>query len=78
MAYPPYIDCGALDLFVEESLDFTRRLIRGGVPVELHVYRGAPHGAPLGITGTCREAYDRDILRAWKQALAGDGTENDR
>lgn len=39
-----FIACGALDLFVEENIDYARRLIRAGVPTELHVYPGAPHG----------------------------------
>jgi triacylglycerol lipase len=41
---PTYIDCGALDLFLEENLEFARRLTRAGVPVELHIYPGAYHG----------------------------------
>jgi acetyl esterase/lipase len=66
---PTYINCGALDLFVEESLDFAKRLVRGGVPVELHIYPGAPHGAPLGTSGTFRQTYERDELAAWRKAL---------
>src|SRR5262249_39769655 len=34
---PAYIATGALDLFLEENLEYARRLIRAGVPVELHV-----------------------------------------
>jgi acetyl esterase/lipase len=68
---PTFLNCGALDLFVEESLAFTRRLIRGGVPVELHIYPGAPHGAPLGTTGQLRQSYDLDEMRSWKRALLG-------
>jgi acetyl esterase/lipase len=32
---PPYIGIGALDLFVDASLDYAKRLMHGGVPVEL-------------------------------------------
>lgn len=39
-----FISVGALDLFLEENLEFTRRLARAGVPVELHVVPGAYHG----------------------------------
>lgn len=41
---PTYIAIGALDLFLEESLEYARRLIREGIPTELHVIPGAFHG----------------------------------
>jgi acetyl esterase/lipase len=41
---PAYIMTGALDLFLEEDLDYARRLIRAGVPTELHVFPGGFHG----------------------------------
>jgi triacylglycerol lipase len=34
-------------LFAEENLEFGRRLMRAGVPVELHVWPGAIHGFDL-------------------------------
>jgi triacylglycerol lipase len=40
---PTFISTGALDLFVEEDVDYARRLMREGVPTELHVYPGAFH-----------------------------------
>ncbi|PRY08836.1 alpha/beta hydrolase [Kineococcus rhizosphaerae] len=39
-----YIDVGTLDLFLEEGVEYARRLLAAGVPVELHVYPGAFHG----------------------------------
>jgi acetyl esterase/lipase len=44
---PAFIAVGALDLFVDEDIDYARRLIRAGVPTELHVYPGAFHGYPM-------------------------------
>jgi triacylglycerol lipase len=44
---PTYMMVGALDLFLEEDLEYTRRLTRTGVPVELHVVPGAYHGFGL-------------------------------
>jgi acetyl esterase/lipase len=41
---PTFVALGALDLFLEESLDYARRLTRAGVPAELHVIPGAFHG----------------------------------
>lgn len=41
---PVYIATGALDLFLEENLDYATRASKAGVPMELHVYPGAVHG----------------------------------
>lgn len=41
---PVYIATGALDLFLEENLDYATRVSKAGVPMELHVYPGAVHG----------------------------------
>ncbi len=41
---PTFISTAALDLFIDENLEYARRLMRAGVPVELHVYPGAYHG----------------------------------
>lgn len=41
---PTFIIVGALDLFLEENIEYARRLARAGVPVELHVIPGAYHG----------------------------------
>ena len=48
---PTLISVGGLDGFCDEDIDYALRLRHAGVPVELHVYPGAPHGfddlAPL-------------------------------
>lgn len=41
---PTYIDVGGLDLFRDEDIHFAARLWQAGVPCELHVIPGAPHG----------------------------------
>lgn len=41
---PTYIGVGSLDLFVDEDIAFSRRLIDAGVPTELYVAPGAYHG----------------------------------
>ncbi|KAK3384824.1 Alpha/Beta hydrolase protein [Podospora didyma] len=41
---PTYIDTGNLDLFRDEILEFAAKLAKANVDVELHVYRGVPHG----------------------------------
>jgi acetyl esterase/lipase len=41
---PTYIGVGSVDLFVEEDIEFAKRLIAAGVSTELHVAPGAYHG----------------------------------
>jgi acetyl esterase/lipase len=66
---PTYLTVGALDLFLEEDLEYARRLIRGGVPTELHVYPGGFHGFNLMPTAAVSQAFERDILSALKKGL---------
>lgn len=67
---PTFIATGALDLFLEEDMDYARRLLRAGVPTELHVYPGAFHAfdifgdAPLSLQAR------RDSRAALARALA--------
>jgi len=69
---PCFIAVGALDLFLEESITYANRLIRAGVPTELHVIPGAFHGfavaggdAPQVVALT---RWRRDVLaRAFGQ-----------
>lgn len=41
---PAYVEVGDLDIFRDESIAYAAKLAAAGVPVELHVHRGAPHG----------------------------------
>ena len=65
---PAYIMTGSLDLFLEEDLDYARRLLRAGVPTELHVYPGGFHGfdiMPLSpISIAAQEARKAALARA--------------
>ncbi len=63
------IAVGALDLFVEENVDYARRLIGAGVPCELHVYAGAPHGFPMAWRSAVAQACTRDSHAALRRAL---------
>jgi triacylglycerol lipase len=60
---------GALDLFLEEDIEYARRLLRAGVPTELHVYPGAYHGFNMVPTAQVTQAYTRDVVNALRRAL---------
>jgi acetyl esterase/lipase len=63
---PCFISVGALDLFLEENLEYIRRLTRVGVPAELYVLPGAYHG--YGVAGMSPQLEKNMMLR--NQALA--------
>lgn len=57
------IAVGTLDVFLDEDLDYARRLIEAGVPTELHVYPGLFHGSDLFVpdaASSARFIADRD------------------
>jgi acetyl esterase/lipase len=69
---PACVVVGALDLFVDESIDYAKRLISAGVSTELLVVPGAFHGfsavAPqAGVT----LRYKVAILNAMARAFGG-------
>ena len=66
---PAYIAVGALDLFVDENIDYAKRLIRAGVPTELHVYPGAYHGFQQARFARIASAAIRDSHAALQHAL---------
>ena len=71
---PTFIGVGALDLFLEEDVEFARRLVRAGVPTELHVYPGACHGFNVLVPAAqVSQAYQRDFLAALRRAFAAGG-----
>lgn len=66
---PAYIAVGTLDVFLDEDLDYARRLMEAGVPTELHVYPGLFHGSDIFAPATAsslRFIADRDaaLIRA--------------
>ena len=67
---PTFISVGALDLFLEEDIDYAQQLLRAGVPTELHVYPGAYHGFDLAFDADVTKRFRRDSVQALKRALA--------
>ncbi|MFP7494735.1 alpha/beta hydrolase [Terribacillus saccharophilus] len=67
---PTFICIGALDLFIDEGIEYAQRLIRAGVPTEFHVYPGAPHVIPSAIRDArVSKALIRDMLNANNRAF---------
>ena len=67
---PAYIMVGVLDPFRDEDIDYANRLMKAGVPVELHVVPGAFHGfeisdmsLPFGIR------FRNEYINALAEAL---------
>jgi acetyl esterase/lipase len=54
---PTFICVGGADGFRDENIEYALRLGQAGVPTELHVYPGAPHGFELfGDIGIAQQA----------------------
>jgi acetyl esterase/lipase len=63
---PAWIGVGALDLFVEEDMEYARRLVQAGVATELLVVRGAFHGFDLVVPDA---DASKQFSASWKSAL---------
>jgi acetyl esterase/lipase len=63
---PAWIGVGSIDLFVEEDMEYARRLVHAGVATELSVVRGAFHGFDLLLPDA--EA-SQQFSASWKTAL---------
>jgi acetyl esterase/lipase len=66
---PALITVGALDLFVDECLDYTARLIRAGVATELIVYPGCYHGFRMAGDAAIVRRANADTVRALHKVL---------
>lgn len=64
-----FIAVGALDLFVNEDMEYARRLIEAAVPTELHVYAGAYHGFDAMPDAEPVLRMKRDAFAALRRAL---------
>jgi acetyl esterase/lipase len=72
---PAFIGVGTLDLFVDEDIEYGRRLINAGVPTELHVVPGAFHGFNLIVpTAPISVRFDQYWIEALKRALVSSPT----
>jgi acetyl esterase/lipase len=68
---PAFVSVGGSDGFVDEDVAYAARLMRAGVPTELHVYPGAPHGFRLAAGTRLAERAGRDA-DAWLRGVLAD------
>lgn len=67
---PTFISVGALDLFVDEDVEYARRLLKAKVPTELHVYPATPHGVnKFAYPAAVARQFARDRDEALRRAL---------
>ena len=62
---PAYVMVGTADGFHDEDVEYALRLNRAGVPAELHVYAGAPHGFDSLLTGAPIAQRARRAMNEW-------------
>lgn len=72
---PAWIGVGDIDLFVEENIEYARRLIKAAVPVQLEVVPGAFHGFPViapdaGVSVAFTERWQTALRHAFESAGA--------
>ena len=67
---PAFVAVGGADLFRDESIAYASRLLDAGVPAELHVYAGAPHGFEVIVPAAdVSRRCDAEITAALRRAL---------
>lgn len=67
---PTWIGVGTFDLFHDEDLEYARRLVAAGVPVELEVVPGVFHGFDNFRNKGVSKAFVASQLTALRRALA--------
>ena len=69
---PAYIGVGTPDLFHEEDIAYAQRLMRAGVPTELHVYADGFHAFDLfAVDSDVTQRFTADYTRIVRRALHG-------
>jgi acetyl esterase/lipase len=62
---PGLLVVGTLDGFRDEDIDYAMRLNQAGVPTELHVFAGAPHGFDSMMTSAPVAQRARRVVNEW-------------
>lgn len=68
---PAFISVGSVDLFMDENINFARRLVACGVKADLHVYAGAFHAFECIAGGSAvAERANRQIFAALRNTFS--------
>lgn len=67
---PTWIGVGAIDLFVDENIEYARRMVNSGVPCEFHIVPGAFHGFDHAIDASVSKQFNDQKLVALRRAFA--------
>lgn len=68
---PTFIDVGSIELFADASIEYARRLMAAGVPVELHVMPGGYHGYESFVPDASISRFvDQAVIRGLSSAFA--------
>jgi triacylglycerol lipase len=62
---PAFLMVGTLDGFLDEDISYAQRLMQAGVPTELHVFPGGPHGFDGILPGTALARKARATTDDW-------------
>lgn len=64
---PLYLECGQLDIFVHEDIEYARRFVAANIQTDCHIYAGLPHGFEgLAPTSTVVQQVFANRIRAMK------------
>ena len=66
---PAYIAVGDLDLFVDETIEYAQKLMRAGIPTELHVLPAAPHAFMFTQDTYLSAKAKREYIEVLKRAF---------
>ena len=69
---PCWIGVGGLDLFLDENINYARRLTAAGIPTTLNLYPGAFHGFDRAPDATISHQFEADYFRALARGLGCD------
>ena len=69
---PPTFSVGTADVVFDETIAFARQLVHCGVPTDLRVHAGAPHGMDRRATSTHLSRNSRREMAAWLACQIGD------
>jgi acetyl esterase/lipase len=62
---PAFIEVGSAEMFLDEDIDYARRLWWAGVDCELHVWSGGFHGFDVFAPDSALARAARDARRSW-------------